>query len=952
MRHEPRFVLLVDWGENFSGTYKTPDGSISSFEYPKIEYYSTNPDLGIFQILAPEKVPEDFDIDNLPTEPLESLGKLVTVYGAVKEFTNYEDIARVDGLGTSKSIGVTFFDNDGRFYERIMTTPFFSKKIQCKVYMYVGDDRKLLRYLFDGQFQDPFEYDIDTKELRVTINSTDRNETVCYTPKIEDINEHNTCPTLYKILKQNLTTRTWPEIFGTVKNYSSVPIIRPIEFTLVEDVERHPLATWDDPYSLLLDDGGLNLDLTGAKFEITLINKDPAYYGLTVPVTLTTEMVDVEDEEGQTVPTSRHTATFEISDIDEDPIITTGPELDEEGEPTGNDVVIDVQYRQKYFGPEWEIAFEVLPKHSSSEETTTLKLTGWKEGAPRPWLQHMYLGIVVGEGEEAITTVVLCSKQKGDYLICSGTVPATSTVLAWAGKKRSFPAIFPSGTRAIIYQQKMEPGETEINWGGILTREFIKPGVLRIIAGVGLPNTGDEAPCDWFNDYLALHNIFVVDSKEDTEILEVKIKVAEELVTLPTEMWVEGWLPGKTEEEPEPTSFFTGGGSSSSGTVTYQRQEKEEVWPKPDPKDEDLSFWSMQPWKKKAHGGCRFIKLNYLAITELFPEYANGSISQMESPLVTCRSSINTFVTAIQYLCQNYGGFVCDDIVQEPEGPSGQYLMDTSGGTNGAYIFLEDSQVYDPKVNFILDEEESLFDIVSELAWQKVVGVREKFSVVNETFSLELVNLKTPASEDAVDFTFDKNLIDSGPFTLTFTPLQNIRTRLIAYEQSLNQLKPFLTHVKEKNVDLFGNIEYEFNYYAWESEEATQEVLNWWSDKLSTPWLQVKFSSYLDALDVNVLDYVNVKLGEDRPFPALPGTYDLRFFNNNTKVSDKLLTLPELRGRVIEKKIRPEEGLIDFTVETKVRMDTVGKELKRDESIGRYYWAGPRNTRVYVEVPY
>jgi hypothetical protein len=278
--------------------------------------------------------------------------------------------------------------------------------------------------------------------------------------------------------------------------------------------------------------------------------------------------------------------------------------------------------------------------------------------------------------------------------------------------------------------------------------------------------------------------------------------------------------------------------------------------------------------------------------------------------------------------------------------------MDTHAGTNGAYIFLEDSQTYDPKVNFILDEEESLFDIVSELAWQKVVGVREKFSPLTESFSLELVNLKVPASEDAVDFTFDKNLIDSGPFVLTFTPVQNIRTRLIAYEQSLNQLKPFLTHVKEKNIELFGNVEYEFNYYAWESEESTQEVLNWWSDKLSTPWLQVKFTSYLDALDVNVLDYVNVKLGEELPLPALPGSYNLRFFNNATKASDKLLVLPELRGRVIEKTIRPEEGLIDFTVETKVRMDAVGKELKRDEEIGRYYWAGPRNSRVYVEVPY
>ena len=913
-RYEPRFILMVDWGEPFTDS--------NGVKYESVEYFSTHPDLGVYQLSEPS----DPEVEGKP--------KLLTVNGILKSISSYSDTTRVDGFGSAKSVDLVFADYAGTMYERMLLKPFYSKEIVCKLYLFMGSEfengkNRIIRYLFDGQFQDPISYDIDTKELSISLVSVDRNKTVCYTPKIEDVNQSETCPVLYEILKKHLVSQPWPEVFGTVKNYPAVPLINNLVFTTKEDLERHTKENWDDPYELKLSDGGLNLDLTGMTIEMTIISKDPRYYNLTFPMTFTTEVEDIEDEDGITKPTSVHTVTFNASDIDPAP---------EDGD--------DIAVKGVVYGPEWELEFEALEKHSASEDYTVLKLVSWKEGAPVPNLERMYLGI----GEE----VVGCVKQEGVYLTCYGVVEGTT--ISWAGSTRVFPAVIPRDSRVIFLQQSVKEDD-ELDFGAILEREFIRPGVLSIIAGLGWPSGETEEDCDWLNDYLALQNTYVVDSKEDTEIVNVKVRIGEKLITLPTECWVAGWVPGKiAEEEEEVTEVQATATSKPSGWEVYyvKRNEKENVeWPRPDPKTEDLAFWSIQPWNDKSHGGCRYIKLNYLALTYLFPLFSGG----FDQILVTCKSPVDDVESIISYLCETYGGFTCDGIVVQ-EDPK-QLTFQSVFGSAASYVELEDSQDYDLTANFVLTTEEDLFDIVSEVAWQRCLGVREKIDVETEEFVLELVDLKV-FDEDAATI-FDSGNIDIAPVLLSFTPIGDIRTRLIAYEQTSNMLRPFTTWVKERNVDMFGNQEYEFNFYAWESETNTQEVLNWWSEKLCTPFLQIKLTSYLDNLDVNLFDEVTVRLPEIHfkmrggqvgvigGKPSTTGTFaavvaPLSAFNP--------VEMPEFKGRVIERNVVADDGKIEYVIETRIRMDCLGKELKRDETLGLYYWEKSSGARQYVKIPF
>jgi hypothetical protein len=48
------------------------------------------------------------------------------IYAYVQEFTDYESVAHVEGLGSVSSINIKFYDQFGHFKERIDTVDFFN----------------------------------------------------------------------------------------------------------------------------------------------------------------------------------------------------------------------------------------------------------------------------------------------------------------------------------------------------------------------------------------------------------------------------------------------------------------------------------------------------------------------------------------------------------------------------------------------------------------------------------------------------------------------------------------------------------------------------------------------------------------------------------------------------------------------------------------------------------
>lgn len=533
------------------------------------------------------------------------------------------------------------------------------------------------------------------------------------------------------------------------------------------------------------------------------------------------------------------TATFSSSDVDAAPF-----EEYEDEDLTG------IQFRYKFYDETDEIEFRIVPPNSETEDTSVIQLTSWAEGRAMPWVQHMYLSI----GDN----LYLCSKQNGDYCTISPPL-AEGTAISWTSKRRIYPPVIFDGSEVHI-----------LEWNEELDR---------------------------------LRNIYVVDSKENTEVLGLYFETSNGLKEIPTDCYEVGWMPGYVEpsEETLPKVIavsYNGLVTSVPGSETpksYLNYSKEDPYP-------DNAWWSKQPWADRSHGGCRYVKLNEFAISRLFPDLL------FNFPLIaSCRAEEDTLNKCFTYLCNRYGEFEFSELEEDPDNYKTVWEADkpTALAEPGQrclfwetreYVQIPDDKDYSDNLNFVLQSEEQLFDILSEIAWQKIKGIREKAA---DEFTLELIELR----KDEDGTVMDPVVIDNSPVLMTYTPLQDIRTRFKCFEQGKDYYEPPKSHIISKNTDLFGREDYEFSYYAFASNEDTINVLNWWLEKLSTPWLRVTFTTYLDFIDLNVFDFVKVNISKK---------------------------WPELKGRIIEKVINPQEGLITLTVETKIRMDSLGK--KPDEN--------------------
>lgn len=166
-------------------------------------------------------------------EILYSTREIVGAYQYVSEFSNYESVSSVEGLGAVSSISVTFNDQFGHFKEKIDTIDFFDKTTVCTVYI-IADKTDTLFDLFEGFIDHPIVW--TNKKLKIDIISSVDDKEIGYTPALADVDLSE--PNYDYIAQQLNTEKMWPMIFGSVYNNETTPVLKKLRAITTEETTQ------------------------------------------------------------------------------------------------------------------------------------------------------------------------------------------------------------------------------------------------------------------------------------------------------------------------------------------------------------------------------------------------------------------------------------------------------------------------------------------------------------------------------------------------------------------------------------------------------------------------------------------------------------------------------------------------------------------------------------------
>lgn len=164
------------------------------------------------------------------------------IYAYVKEFSNFESVSHVEGLGAVSSINVDFYDQFGHFKEKMDTVDFFNN---TDVTVYLTLDGTELYDLFEGKISDSASWSNNIFSIEVLSKNIEKE--VGYQPTLDDIDEEAYTEEFYAYLDRHLNTNgVWPAVFGTVKNYEIPAVWTQRSATTTEDVDYTPSGSYYD----------------------------------------------------------------------------------------------------------------------------------------------------------------------------------------------------------------------------------------------------------------------------------------------------------------------------------------------------------------------------------------------------------------------------------------------------------------------------------------------------------------------------------------------------------------------------------------------------------------------------------------------------------------------------------------------------------------------------------
>ncbi len=188
-----------------------------------------------------------------------------------------------------------------------------------------------------------------------------------------------------------------------------------------------------------------------------------------------------------------------------------------------------------------------------------------------------------------------------------------------------------------------------------------------------------------------------------------------------------------------------------------------------------------------------------------------------------------------------------------------QYLIETytTLGVDATSFAAVHTALANYPSHFQITDRKNILEALQEIAWQARCAIYLK----NDVFFLRYL----PAVPSSVS-TFADSDVDFGTMELSFTPTEDIVTKLVCSWRASGAQPDANTVILRYNVKKYGLKEKNFDFYIYNKVDFVIKSATFWMIRLANTWKTVKFQTPLHKLNVESLD--GVTLGFVKPWLA------------------------------------------------------------------------------------
>lgn len=159
--------------------------------------------------------------------------------------------------------------------------------------------------------------------------------------------------------------------------------------------------------------------------------------------------------------------------------------------------------------------------------------------------------------------------------------------------------------------------------------------------------------------------------------------------------------------------------------------------------------------------------------------------------------------------------------------------------------------------NFPILDRRNTIDVLRDIAFQSRCAIW----ISNGTFYLKYLP-EEPAADDTISVTD----ISHKTISVELTPTEDLVTKMIvtwrlswADGNGEEPEKIILRH----NVNKYGTKEREFDFYIYNQPDIVLKAATFWLIRLSNTWKKIKFQTFLNKLNLETFDTVDLQLGDE-----------------------------------------------------------------------------------------
>ena len=161
----------------------------------------------------------------------------------------------------------------------------------------------------------------------------------------------------------------------------------------------------------------------------------------------------------------------------------------------------------------------------------------------------------------------------------------------------------------------------------------------------------------------------------------------------------------------------------------------------------------------------------------------------------------------------------------------------------------------EPPLAFAIYTQQDKHDILTDIVWQ--LGAVHRIRPNNQ---FDMKYLIMTGDKHPTRYIFNDSNVEVNSIVLSTTPIDDVRTNVDFVYESPDLMRSLWIENHKVNMDKYGDRRDEFEFWALRDLFTAVEVANFWLHRTESIWLTVSFNTFLDAIRLELWDYVELHL--------------------------------------------------------------------------------------------